>query len=334
MNIKKGRVWAAFFLLIIFGATFYLRIPSNIPSIDVPAILRSLSEEDRESLEWLFLGLHQATCSYVLFGDKPMSICSFLNSEPCYSYNDEVYDFIDFSINKLQLPNLRMAKGWELWQKHKNSFPSSNFFLLKNDDPGEITLVMINKSAFLKTVQDNIDAFKVVLGNEVNPKILLDLCVNSKNIFRDVLKYHDDLLGILLGYGKHNALLFSRRHQIAGIRKPQMLSLNQKPQVPSKGFATLEEEYHEIDSKLSFFNDDDIKDLNFLLMGLPMFVADENHPETQSLKTKYKKQYKAIINQYKSGDFLEVTLKQFVNGYTQRDSKIGRWSGLKAAENR
>jgi hypothetical protein len=314
MNLKKGRIWAAFLLLIIFGAALYFPILPNQPSIDVPAILKNLSEEDRESLEWLFLGLHQATCSYVLFGDKPMSICSFLSSEPCYSYNDQFYDFIDFSINKLRLPHLRMTKEWELWEKYKASFPSSNFILLKNDDSGEITLVMINKSAFLKTVQENIDAFKVVLGDEINPDIFLDLCIKSKNIFRDVLKYHDELLGILLGYGKHNAFLFSRRHQIAGIRKSQMLSLSQKPPVPSKGFATLEEEYHEIDSRLSFFNDDDIKDLNFLLMGLPMFVADENHPETQELKKKYKNQYKTIVSQYKSGNFLEVTLNQFVNG--------------------
>jgi hypothetical protein len=80
---------------------------------------------------------------------------------------------------------------------------------------------------------------------------------------------------------------------------------------PSQGFSSIEEECEYLDSKLSIFDDRQVIDLNPLLLQLPTFVADPEHPETQQLKIEYEKQYKDILRRYKDKDFLEVTLRQF-----------------------
>jgi len=303
LTIYKKIKFTFFFLFVaVFTGVVYF---PKAQSVNVGKVLKTLPTEDREALEWLFLYLHGNTFPYVLFGDKPMSICLFLEIEPVNTPMNRVADFMDFSIGKLQLENLMGIKGWEAWKKYRSQFPSPNCILLENHDSGILTIVMINKRAFLKTVKENIDDFREKLGAEVTPEGILNDCIKAKDICRDILKQDHGLLGILLGYGKHNALLFSRRNHIE--------KFNNTALVPSEGFSSLDEEYRTINERLTYFDDLNIRDCNPMLMTLPMFTADVKHEETQQLKVKYAEQYKKIIQQYKKGDFLEVTLNQLCN---------------------
>ena len=143
--------------------------------------------------------------------------------------------------------------------------------------------------------------FKKSLSINITPQEILESCLKGNIIFEDVLNYHDGLLGILLGYGRHNAQLFFRKIQIEGIRELQKFSLTKNSLQPSEGFRTLDDEYNDLSARLSFFDEGEILDLNPLFMTLPGFMADHNSIETQQLKIKYRKQYKKIINKYKKG---------------------------------
>lgn len=284
--------------------------------VNVEKELQKIPKSDKEILEWFLRDLHvNGPCSYVLFGDKPMSIYSYLDIdwEPTQPQISPPHEFFAFSITKSTRKNIMKSKGWETWKKYRALFPSSNFHLFENHEHGRITLVMINEHNFLKTVEEHIDEFRNILGPEITPHIVLDCCVQSQDLFKDVLKRNDGLLGILLGYGRHNALLFSRRHEIKKVRGLQRFSIKRRNLIPSNGFATIEEEYDQINKRLLEFDKSILDDFNPLSMALPFFVADPDHPETKELKIKYRKQYKDIVKNYRNQDFLEVTLNQFCN---------------------
>jgi len=264
--------------------------------------LHTIPKEERESLEWFFRAFHQSS-SYVLFGTKPMAFLCVQREEFSKSQICQVYNFID-SIYKYYIGNFVELKGWEAWKKYKHLFPSSNFIFFENHDPRKITIFLINKREFLKKVEENIDLFRAVLGYRVTSQKILEACLSSTNLIRETLKDNDALLGILLGFGRHNAQLFSRRHQIE----------NQTSMKPSNGFISLEQEHIYINTKLQSFNEFESDDCNQFNLKLPCFIADLEHPETKKLKIAYKKQYKEIIKKYKGNDFLETTLRQFCNG--------------------
>jgi len=283
-------------------------------AIDITKILNAMPEDDREALEWFFRCLFHDTFSYVLFGSKPMSISSFLKIEPSRPPIYRVADFMDLSIGLASPVRLKMHRGWEVWKKYEHFFPSSNFFLLENRDLECITIVMINKYFFLKKIEENIDDFKEVLGSQITPEKIFEDYLKANDVFKDVLNSHEGLLGTLLGYGRHNAQLFLRRNQIEKIIKSQEFSSTKQSFFPSKGFDTLDEEYRNINEKLVSFDTSQIMDFNPLLIMLPGFAADQEASETQQLKIEYKKQYKNIMKRYKNGDFLEITLRKFVQG--------------------
>lgn len=237
-----------------------------------------------------------------------MALRCVMDIEP---YSPQISDTCEFmeSITLLHLSCLVESKGLGAWKKYKHLFPSSNFIVLENIEPDPTTIYLINKRVFLQKVEENIDYFKDVLGTNTTPQKVLDDCIKSDDLIKDALKGHDGLLGILLGFGRHNAQLYWRREQIGSLDG----LLTKKSLIPSPGFSTIDEERNHINSRLGSFNDREIDDFNPHLLGLPGFVADPKHPETQQLKTDYLKQYKKIVKAYKNGDYLEVTLKQFCN---------------------
>lgn len=293
---------------LLVAAFLFFGILHSRSSLNIPKILNTLPRDDRDALEWFFHDLSHSGCSYVLFGNKPMGISSFPEIAPNSSQNDPVNN-LRFLSSRFCVQNLKIYRGLEVWNKYKQLFPSSKFILLENHDAEWVTMVMINKHNFLNKVKENIDIFKEVLGAHVTPSIILDSCVKSGDLIKDVLKDNDALLGILLGYGRHNAELFSRRTEIERESNPHIISLTKK--LPSPGFSTVEEEYRYICEKLTSFNEIGTADLNPILLNMPGFLADHSDPETQQLKTEYKKQQKTIINKLKIERFLETTLTRF-----------------------
>lgn len=298
-------------------------------TIDVANRIHQLPQEDRESLEWLFR--HFWESSYVLFGNKPMAICYVQRVEPYHPKVSGVYSFMD-SICRLHLENLVEIKGWETWKKYKHLFPSSNFVFLENCCENNIAIVIVNKPSFMKSVEENLAYFKEVLGTHVTPQNIFDDCVRSTDLFKDVLHNHDGLLGILLGYGSHNAQLFHRKSEIEDAMYTQeslvpdhknlgaksLENFCGKVLTPSHGFTTIDEEYNFINSRLRSFHNSKLNDFNPFLLRMPGFAADDSSPETLKLKREYKNQYKKIISKYIKKDYLETTLNQFCN-YSDRE---------------
>ncbi len=317
--MKKYLFFAFGLSLFVFCIFFFFLKSASCKhrSLDIVQTLEKLPKGDREALEWFFFYLNDSTAVYVLFGDKPMAICEYREIRPTPRPSEicQIDDLIDSFFESVKECNLRMRKGLEAWKKYEHLFPSSNFILLENRDPSDnwVTITIINKRAFLKKIEETIEDFKEALSTNITPQKILEECLAGNAIFEDVLNHHDGLLGILLGYGRHNAQLLYRRVQIDGIREHQKFRLTKTVLHPSEGFSTLEDEYNFISKKLSFFVNGEIPDFNPLLMSLPGFMADHDSPETQQLKTAYQEQYKKIISKYKQGDYLEVTLNQFCN---------------------
>jgi len=293
MNLKKYFLFAAFLSVnLLLGLVFF-----KPNSSDVAKILNSLSKEDKESLTWLFRGF--SSSHYVLFGNKPMAFHGIKQGD--YSLNSNPYRFID-SITTLHISSLKEVNGLKCWEKNKHLFPSSNFALLKNTTPENTTIFLINKPLFLQRVEENIDCFKEVIGASVTPKRIFEDCLEAKDLIKDVLKDNDELLGILLGFGRHNAHLFWRKTQLEKRLKSNAES------------AEFQEEYNKIDLQLKSFTDWNSDDFNSHLIGLPGFRADLEHAETKQLKAEYTKQYKKIVKLNDRKDFLEVILAQFCHG--------------------
>ncbi|MBS0626291.1 MAG: hypothetical protein JSS32_09600 [Verrucomicrobia bacterium] len=295
--------------LVIFLSLLGLMLIRPIQYLSFSRKLNAIPQKDREQIEWFFRFLSWDT-HFVLFGSKPMGFCGFLEQEPPQEYRS-LDHFEDFAY-RFMLPILKLNKGWNLWKKYEHLFPSSRFLLIENHDKSRSTIIfMINKSEFLKTVEENINDFRRILGNHITPVILLEKCQRSKDLISDVLKNNDLLLGILLGFGKHNAQLFFRREQIMGRSKSESLSLNPKKLLPSSEFLSLEEELDHINRKLGNFCNSEASDFNQILLLMPSFFADASDPETQQLKIEYEKQYKDIVKRFQKREFLETVLWQY-----------------------
>lgn len=165
----------------------------------------NLSLEQKAVLENFFrLVVQDHTSGYVLFGDKPLCIES-------YSLEAE----------GIELPGISqdgaVVKWVEFWQKLDISSENKDYFFFDFDffEYGCHQIICINRRAFIRAVNDNLNLFRYVLGPNLTAENLLKELVQAKERFYNVLKYDNVLLGILLGYGPENALLVSREELIS-----------------------------------------------------------------------------------------------------------------------
>ena len=244
---------------------------------------------------------------YTLFGDKPMTAAGYCKStRKCW----DIDDFLDSTFYSFCAENLRRRRGWEILQRHRDLFPVKDYGIVqcKNFADDDFTTVLfINKKAVLATVEKHLVDFKQVLGEEITPEILLSRILKSDDVFGDVLKNHQGLIGILLGYGRHNAWLFQRREEIDPVVLKHRFSLK-KPRVQ-----IYQNEIDDLNQRLQGFDDRGILDFNPLLLSLPCFAADPDSEETKQLKINYERQYREIIRRYRKGDFLQITLEQMTS---------------------
>ncbi len=267
--------------------------------------LKKISPSERKYLEFLFRSSFEYDgLGYVLFGDKPISALAYLEKSPRV---DDIYSMLN-SVNALEPAELRFMRGVVVWEKYQHLFPMKNFAWIKCKnfiDNEYDSILFINKKALLKIIQQHLDDFRMVLGKNVTPESLLKRILISDDVFGEVLKGHQGLIGTVLGFGRHNAWLFHQREENelnTPLLKKRILPLKKLP-IPQAEFS----------SPLEVFDDRSLLDFNPLFMGLPGFVADPDHEETKQLKIKYERQYREIIHRYQKGDFLEITLKQLIS---------------------
>jgi hypothetical protein len=305
--------------LVIVVMLLFLSFQKN-QNASVAQKLKNIPQEERLCLDFLFRS-HFSTLGYCLFGSKPIAVIGY--DDPLEEIND-VNDLLDDGYSSFHSDNLKIYRGWKLWQKYQHLFPMSNYAFIKSKNFSEnnhALLVFINKEEFKNVVQNYLNDFREILGDKVTPELLLEAVLQSKDIFGDVLKHHQGLIGTVLGFGRHNAWLFHQREEISSLFG-EVSPLLGPPSNFIKKLATRPSHggLDALNRTLQSFDNRGILDFNPLMMSLPGFAADPNASETKVLKAKYEQQYRQIIHRYQKGDFLEITLQQMTSG---RNSHTG-----------
>ena len=160
-------------------------------------------------------------------------------------------------------------------------------------------------------MRPQIKLFQHYLGSEISPEHVLDLITNERNNIFNVLHENSALLGILFGYGCHNALMFHRRgiiqNTISTLRIPPWkcsipsnidakfdtnvlggklgVSFDPPSQIePSSGFCSLEEELAFLNKRLE---PNEFPNKNLSSIHPFGFCCDKQDPETDVLSVRY-----------------------------------------------
>jgi hypothetical protein len=322
-------------VLIIFAFIFVLSgckeegrsPPVKLNSVTTQSILESIPEKDREVLASFFRFLfNDDPLAYTLHGKKPMSMAIYWPS-----------------IRNLYQPgsSLILEKGLELWRKYALKFPSDEFVLkFFKDHRGTSNILLISKTNMLNVVLKNLEIFQCCLGKQMDPKHLVNQICYGEEDFMETLKDNSTLLGILLGYGNVNSKYFERKAVICEEINAKMTppfypiqdleSLKQESKIlvdcyrgksfsnvqqrlpPSKGYSNLGDELNEIllhQETFEIYGSDHWLDSQLS----PVFAMDGEDPETKALHEEYLVTKKKISKAYSKGEFLEVTLNQWMN---------------------
>ncbi len=174
--------------------------------------IQDIPEKDREKLERFFKFLITRTSlGYTLCGDKPCSIESAPNLSKIpsrYAVN------IFFKYHGYAT----LAQGIEVWNRYAHHFPSTCFVF--RYVPACNTLILINKNAARVVIEENLDLFqKLTSSSKSAEEFLSEVCFPS-DVNKDYLiKRNITLLGILLGYGRNNAMAFEHKCYFLNLKK-------------------------------------------------------------------------------------------------------------------
>jgi hypothetical protein len=161
--------------------------------------LSQIPQEDRTRIEKLFSFLvWDEAFAYVLFGSKPMSVCTQEKKLP--SHYLELY----------QSPVYELESLWKTWEKYAYLFPMSEFIFLTESNEKLFDIYLLNKSNCLKVIENNLAIFQEKTGCDLNAYEMFDYIVtnSSNNVFKKSLNKSQALYGILLGYGTENSVGF------------------------------------------------------------------------------------------------------------------------------
>jgi hypothetical protein len=267
-----------------------------------------LSAKERRELTPFFHNLFaQEELSYTLFGDKPMSFCFPNTYPPVFSKRNYLF--------KLYIEGtIPFFHGLETWKKLRESSQNNEYSLILYEEKKYPTFaILINKQAFIKEVDKNIDAFKSVYGKAIDASWVLNK-IEEKMIDQDELFNQHLLLGIMLGYGRHSAELFQRRwNLIYGEFRPP---LSQKPKDVNKGFTSANGELQYLTEVLQ----SKPKKFEWYINTFPLFLRvttvafafDPDDPEAQTLIRKYKELHGKLISIFDRDDWLDVVLAKLL----------------------
>jgi len=281
-------------LLPIFLAySLHVHALEEVTHLKIERLLSHMSAQEKDIVEefWERLITHYHF-GYVLFGNKPMATCSIAE------HIDVLYIFSEDALR-----NQRMRKGWNIWQK-KCQFLESDHFVLRLTKnplcPSMNMLVLINKELVLKCVTKNITLFRKALGEKIDPnKILVDLTTKN-SVLQDTLNNHEELFGILLGYGTHNSLMYVKT-------KPWNLHFP----VVNRSLCSSVWDCDRSSVRLTPFNS---CDPYLIFIDLPRFGVDKHDQETINLKNSYYKTLCELNNHFLQGNFLNGVLVKWFGG--------------------
>lgn len=283
-------------------ASFFLIASEDVSNLI--STLQTIPKHDLYEIKKLFQILFkEGEFAYTLYSDKPMSMSDHLLNEV------EQFNFIDllslkenclniFSHNNE--PHRHFLERWKTWKKYCELFPFKNFCLIEGKIFNQHRVFFINLQSFHEVVNKHITFFKKAMNMDIDSeKLFTELIHNEKDIL-DLLCNRTDLLGILLGYGRHNARLYHIREELEELIYFQQLLLIETTEERKK--------LEKIQSRLKSFHDHD----SFIIASTNrvMFAADPNHLETRYLREKYDRINRKIDAIYETDDWFEQTLIQ------------------------
>lgn len=195
-NKPSLRLWSVRVCFVMLCCLFSARVYCEEQGARAP-FLNVISRDERKELELFFHNLFaENELGYTLFGDKPLSFCFPQTYPPSISQRDHVFRlYVEGTIP--------LHKGLEVWKKAQ--LKESPYTLVIYENAGYPAFVMlINREALNITFHQNRDLFEKTYKSA---EILLDLLENKKVCLNELFEQHV-LLGIMLGYGRHNAELF------------------------------------------------------------------------------------------------------------------------------
>jgi len=275
--------------------------PFSFFSTSKTRLLKKIPKDDLVFLDfflrYLFL---EEDFIYVLFGDKAMGVSGYFNPHKADG----------FLVSQNILPwNLNVKKGAEIFRKYQHLFSMKNCEMLFVEKEDKTEILFINKKNFSRAFNKHQRDFQAILGPRISNKKLLRQMIDEKDVWISTLHEHEGLLGILLGYGKHNAWMFHRRNELH--RALHQFSLSSTQLQPSMGFVSIEEELKTINDTLQLFANKQSSPLIFL--RLPTFMADAEASETKKLKKKYIRQRKRIADIYNGNSNFLTTIIENLN---------------------
>jgi hypothetical protein len=248
----------------------------RIVKVQTPSGELYFPKKDAKRLEYFFRELIvYNSAGYTFLGEKPVSF-------ECFTKPRFEWDF-SYLWHTFLPSNIKKHLAWKTWQRYEHLFNKGDILIWSESSPwiknGEL-IVVASKRQIEQVDRENQKDIAVLIDHE------------PKALFNKALHSHEELLGILLGYGRTNAMLFHKRASVA-LKPVFSKEIRQlfKSKKTSLNF-TFGWPNVEMDEILSF----------------PSFMADLEGEETQRLKASYLQTRKTILDYYAKKDFLEATL--------------------------
>lgn len=284
---------------LIFILLFSISVQSSLSSS-----LMEIPNEDQRKIKILFDYLFRnAPFAYSLYFDKPVSFSeSALNQLPIGSIlNHMRVDEYTKDTVQIYQPCQTCVNGWDSWEKYRDLFKIEKYIFLKGKLGDLDTIFFINKAAFKKMFTKNLDEFRNILGESITAEDLLNRIEENKIDFFDTLNRDEALLGILLGFGTHNANLFKQR-ELLEARIRSLACLKQSYTIQMKDQLCVLWQKLQLSSKMP----ETRVDLPYQVQ----FVGDPTNMETIYLKRKYSEEGAKLSEIYSSDTWFEQTIDQ------------------------
>jgi hypothetical protein len=259
--------------------------------------IHAIPHKEKSILEAFFsLLMLREGGAYVLFGHKPVAFTAFQQTERQTIGIRQLMSY--------ERENQILKQGWNVWKKYAHLFPSTRFCLECrpfNETRAEICLINLETSKHI--IEQNLKDFQNILGQSFTSERLIESYLNGRHPLFYLLHQHHALLGILLGFGTHNAWIF---YENTPLRYEDPFSLTYHP------LKKIHPGYHSsAQNPLKSVYQEKNHRKCFKFLYLPYFLADLKSKETHELQAQYRKEQAAIHEAYAHGNVLEVTLKQF-----------------------
>ena len=288
---------------------FFILIAGNFANAsNIIDLLQTIPKEHQTEIKKLFEDLFKYQAfAYSLYGEKPMTLSDSITAELSSDATSKFLPIDKYCLDVLEIysePSEIFKNRWDIWNKYKNLFKIKNYIFTEKIIGKCKRLFIINKRCFKDTINQNINLFKTLIDSNLSSENLLAQFENEKTNVFDILQHNEGLLGILLGFGEYNAMLFQKREYLF-----DKLEIAKRSGIYK--LDSIQNRIKFLNTKLQLLREHD----SYIIASINRvcFVADAENYETIKYKADYDKLNKKINEIYSKDDWFEQTLIQLTN---------------------